>query len=251
MQVTEAIRDATVSGRKVKKGQTIVLDPDDGLLAVDNDPQKAVLAGLGDASSRASACSRSTTARPRRSTRPRRSRARSARPRPAWTSRWSTAASRTTGTSSPPSERGAQPRSAPRASGSRVAQAQGRAAGPATLDELLAAPVGQSGIPQVAGLRRVARRLGVDTVRDLLFHLPRRYDDLRELRTLADVRRPRRRQRRVDAGPASSTSRVQQTWRRRVQVTTARLTDGTGFAERDLVRPPVHRDAGSGRATCS
>ena len=47
MQVTEAIRDATVSGRKVKKGQTIVLDPDDGLLAVDNDPQKAVLAGLG------------------------------------------------------------------------------------------------------------------------------------------------------------------------------------------------------------
>ncbi|HEY6570576.1 MAG TPA: DAK2 domain-containing protein [Candidatus Limnocylindrales bacterium] len=46
MQVTEAIRDATVSGRKVKKGQTIVLDPDDGLLAVDNDPQKAVMAGL-------------------------------------------------------------------------------------------------------------------------------------------------------------------------------------------------------------
>jgi dihydroxyacetone kinase-like predicted kinase len=47
MQVTEAVRDATVSGRKVKKGQTIVLDPDDGLLAVDNDPQKAVMTGLG------------------------------------------------------------------------------------------------------------------------------------------------------------------------------------------------------------
>jgi DAK2 domain fusion protein YloV len=46
MQVTEAVRDATVSGRKVKKGQTIVLDPDDGLLAVDNDPQKAVMRGL-------------------------------------------------------------------------------------------------------------------------------------------------------------------------------------------------------------
>ncbi len=46
MQVTEAVRDATVSGRKVKKGQTIVLDPDDGLLAVDNDPHKAVLAAL-------------------------------------------------------------------------------------------------------------------------------------------------------------------------------------------------------------
>ena len=47
MQVTEAVRDATGRRRKVKKGQTIVLDPDDGLLAVDNDPQKAVLAALG------------------------------------------------------------------------------------------------------------------------------------------------------------------------------------------------------------
>ena len=46
MQVTQAVRDATVTGRKVKKGQTIALDPDDGLLAVDNDPHKAVLAAL-------------------------------------------------------------------------------------------------------------------------------------------------------------------------------------------------------------
>lgn len=47
MQVTEAVRDATVSGRKVKHGQTMVLDPDDGLLAVDGDTQRAVMAGLG------------------------------------------------------------------------------------------------------------------------------------------------------------------------------------------------------------
>jgi fatty acid kinase len=47
MQVTEAVRDATVSGRKVKKGQSIALDPDDGLLAVDNDPHRAVLSALG------------------------------------------------------------------------------------------------------------------------------------------------------------------------------------------------------------
>lgn len=47
LQVTEAVRDATVSGRKVKHGQTIVLDPDDGLLAVDSDPKRAVLAGIG------------------------------------------------------------------------------------------------------------------------------------------------------------------------------------------------------------
>jgi len=46
LQVTEAVRDATIGGRKVKKGQTIVLDPDDGLLAANNDRMKAVLAAL-------------------------------------------------------------------------------------------------------------------------------------------------------------------------------------------------------------
>ena len=34
LSVTEAVRDATIGGRKVKKGQTIALDPDDGLVAV-------------------------------------------------------------------------------------------------------------------------------------------------------------------------------------------------------------------------
>jgi DAK2 domain fusion protein YloV len=46
LQVTEAVRDATIGGRKVKKGQTIVLDPDDGLLAVGSDRTKAVLVAL-------------------------------------------------------------------------------------------------------------------------------------------------------------------------------------------------------------
>jgi hypothetical protein len=46
LQVTEAVRDATIGGRKVKIGQTIVLDPDDGLLAVSNDRMKAVLAAI-------------------------------------------------------------------------------------------------------------------------------------------------------------------------------------------------------------
>ena len=41
--VTEAVRDATVSGKKVRKGQTIALDPDDGLVAVHNEPATAVL----------------------------------------------------------------------------------------------------------------------------------------------------------------------------------------------------------------
>jgi len=46
LQVTEAVRDATVGGHKVKKGQTIVLDPDDGLLAVGTDRMKAILTAL-------------------------------------------------------------------------------------------------------------------------------------------------------------------------------------------------------------
>jgi DAK2 domain fusion protein YloV len=46
VSVTEAVRDATVSGRKVKQGQTIALDPDDGLVAVHDDPSEAVLGAI-------------------------------------------------------------------------------------------------------------------------------------------------------------------------------------------------------------
>ncbi len=95
--------------------------------------------------------------------------------------------------------------------------------------ELLAASLGASGIPQLTGLKRQARRMGIESVRDFLFHLPRRYDDLRELRTLAGVRS-------LDDGTVASAHvtvqsvHVQQTWRRKVQVTEARLVDPTGFA---------------------
>ncbi len=44
--VTEAVRDATIGGKKVKRGQTIALDPDDGLIAVDGDGPNAVLAAV-------------------------------------------------------------------------------------------------------------------------------------------------------------------------------------------------------------
>ncbi|HET9083959.1 MAG TPA: DAK2 domain-containing protein [Candidatus Limnocylindrales bacterium] len=44
--VTEAVRDATIGGKKVKKGQTIALDPDDGLVAADNDTEKAVIKAM-------------------------------------------------------------------------------------------------------------------------------------------------------------------------------------------------------------
>ena len=46
LSVTTAVRDATIGGRKVKLGQTIALDPDDGLVAVDDDPTEAVLAAI-------------------------------------------------------------------------------------------------------------------------------------------------------------------------------------------------------------
>ena len=44
--ITTAVRDATIGGTKVRRGQTIALDPDDGLVAVDDDPSAAVLAAV-------------------------------------------------------------------------------------------------------------------------------------------------------------------------------------------------------------
>jgi dihydroxyacetone kinase-like predicted kinase len=46
MAVTTAVRDATVGGHKVKRGQAIVLDPDDGLIAAGTDCERAVVAAL-------------------------------------------------------------------------------------------------------------------------------------------------------------------------------------------------------------
>lgn len=79
----------------------------------------------------------------------------------------------------------------------------------------------------------VARRLergGISTVRDLLFHLPRRYDDFSRPRSLRELwERP------PDA-PVSSLVEiveihVEQTFRRRVQRTVARIRDATGEGE--------------------
>ncbi len=47
LAVTEAIRDATIGGAAVREGQTMVLDPDDGLLAADNDRDTAILRAIG------------------------------------------------------------------------------------------------------------------------------------------------------------------------------------------------------------
>ena len=95
---------------------------------------------------------------------------------------------------------------------------------------LLATPLGESGLPGDAALRRAGRRLDLRTVRDLLFHLPRRYEDRREMRTIAELRDL------PDGATASArvvvrSINVEQTWRRRVQVTKAVLVDESGEAE--------------------
>ena len=96
--------------------------------------------------------------------------------------------------------------------------------------ELLATPLAKSGLAAGALLRRAGIRLGFYTVRDLLFHLPRRYDDLREMRKLGDLVW-------VEDGTVVSARvrvadvKVEPTFRRRVQRTIARLEDETGSVD--------------------
>ena len=93
--------------------------------------------------------------------------------------------------------------------------------------EILEQPIGASGLPAAGAVARVRRRLGVATVRDLLFHLPRRYDDLRELRKLGDLVWAREGEV-VSARVRVADLRVEPTFRRRVQRTIAELEDETG-----------------------
>ncbi len=132
------------------------------------------------------------------------------------------AASRTTNTSSPRSRR------SPGEPGGPPSPAGKRAAAPPV--DRLATAIGQSGLPSAALLRRVGGRLGITDVRGLLLHLPRRYDDLRELRRIAELTWL------PEGEPVSVRAdvrdlRVEPTFRRRVQRTTAYLTDGSGEAE--------------------
>jgi ATP-dependent DNA helicase RecG len=101
------------------------------------------------------------------------------------------------------------------------------------------APAGQgSALDQplaAAGIGRgrsagALRRLGITNLRDLLFHLPRRYDDFSRQMTLRQLR-----EQSFD-GPVSAVVelvdlRVEPGFRRRVQRTVARLRDDTGEGE--------------------
>ncbi|MEJ7749580.1 MAG: OB-fold nucleic acid binding domain-containing protein, partial [Candidatus Limnocylindrales bacterium] len=93
--------------------------------------------------------------------------------------------------------------------------------------ELLSTALPRSGLTAANLLRRAGIRLGWYDVRDLLFHLPRRYDDLRELCRLGDL---------VWTAEGTVVSarvqvddiRVEASFRRRIQRTVARLSDETG-----------------------
>jgi ATP-dependent DNA helicase RecG len=96
--------------------------------------------------------------------------------------------------------------------------------------ELLDAPLERSGLAAAPVLRRAGRRLGWFSVRDLLFHLPRRYDDLREMHALSDLWQ-------VELGTVVSARvqvadlRVEPGFRRRTQRTIAVLRDESGSLE--------------------
>ena len=118
-------------------------------------------------------------------------------------------------------------RSGPPRRGTRAGPAKDAVSPP---PDPLRVPLATSPVPGGASLARATRRLGIRTVRDLLFHLPRRSDDLRELRSIGELRWL------ADGTPVSARAhvrgiRVEPTFRRRVQRTTAYLSDGTGEAE--------------------
>jgi len=115
-----------------------------------------------------------------------------------------------------------RPPASRRATSKRVVQP--RPTEPAAILEL---PVGASGLPGASTVARARRHLGIGTVRDLLFHLPRRYDDLRELRKLGDLVWAANGEV-ISARVRVADLRVEPTFRRRVQRTIAELEDETG-----------------------
>ena len=93
--------------------------------------------------------------------------------------------------------------------------------------ELLSTPLASSGLAAGALLRRAGIKLGFYDVRDLLFHLPRRYDDLREMRKLGDLFMEQDGTI-VSVQATVGDVRVEPGFRGRIQRTIARLEDETG-----------------------
>jgi ATP-dependent DNA helicase RecG len=99
-------------------------------------------------------------------------------------------------------------------------------AAPVTVD--LDTRLGDTTLPGARTLARVGPRLGLHSVRDLLFHLPRDHRDLRVLMTVAEMRWL------PDKAPASALLHVDDIAKRyvgkgrRLAITEARLSDDTG-----------------------
>ncbi len=98
---------------------------------------------------------------------------------------------------------------------------------PLTPGELLDTPLGRSGLPGATVVARAGRRLGLGLVRDLLFRVPRRYEDLREMRRIGDFMSLADGEL-VSARVRVADLRVEPSFRRRVQRTIARFEDETG-----------------------
>ena len=212
--MTEAVRDATIGGRKVKRGQTIALDPDDGLVAVEAAtatrrcwrPSRRSRPGFelltlfyGDGADLAEA--------------------------EAMARRIGAIAHRRGGRGPP-----RRPAVLPLPDRRRVGVAKATSPAPRrrpTRSSCSRPRWHSPAWPPAPSLRRAGIRLGFYTVRDLLFHLPRRYDDLREMRKLGDLRC-------VEDGTVVSAQarvgdvRVEPGFRGRIQRTIARLEDETG-----------------------
>jgi ATP-dependent DNA helicase RecG len=108
-----------------------------------------------------------------------------------------------------------------------VAKAASVATVPTDPVVLLSTPLAASGLAAGTALRRAGIKLDFYTVRDLLFHLPRRYDDLREMRKVGDLGWV------ADGTVVSAQARVgdvrvEPGFRGRTQRTIARLEDDTG-----------------------
>ncbi len=118
----------------------------------------------------------------------------------------------------------------PAPSGPRKAKAPPPPPPPTDPAELLDTLVNRSGLGAANLLQRAGRRIGFLTVRELLFHLPRRYDDLREMRKLGELRG-------IEEGTVVSARvrvvdvRVEGSFRRRIQRTIAEFEDDTGSLE--------------------
>src|SRR3954465_772571 len=108
------------------------------------------------------------------------------------------------------------------------APAVSRRAPDSAAGSLLDQPLKAAGI--APGMARNLRRMDINTVRDLVFHFPRRYNDFTRSMTLRQLRD------KPPEGPVTATVeivdlRVEQGFRRRIQRTVARIRDDTGEGE--------------------